>query len=214
MRDYLIDVLPLKIEASQLTESAGKNNGRLIIPNMIIQRANVPNKNRRIYPKRILEREMSSLVESIHKTGARGILGELDHPDSSVINLKNACLGVIDYRWKNNDMLGDVEVLHTPSGNILKEIILAGYVPGISSRGMGSVKNLHEQDDPDLVEVEDDFSLLCWDAVSDPSTHSAYFKEIKEGYNSKIVSKQYSKIDSTIQDIICELSGVCCLKDN
>lgn len=214
MRDYLIDVLPLKIEASQLTESAGKNNGRLIIPNMIIQRANVPNKNRRIYPKRILEREMDALVENIHKTGARGILGELDHPDSSVINLKNACLGVIDYRWKNNDMLGDVEVLHTPSGNILKEIILAGYIPGISSRGMGSVKNLHEQDDPDLVEVEDDFSLLCWDAVSDPSTHSAYFKEIKEGYNSKIVSKQYSKIDSTIQDIICELSGVCCLKDN
>lgn len=214
MKDYLIDVLPLKIEASQLTESSHKNNGRLIIPNMIIQRANVPNKNRRIYPKRILEREMNTLMETIHKTGARGVLGELDHPDSSVINLKNACLGVIDYRWKGNDMLGDVEVLHTPSGNILKEIILAGYVPGISSRGMGSVKNLHEQDDPDLVEVEDDFSLLCWDAVSDPSTHQAHFKEIKESYNSKIVSKQYSKVEATIQDIICELSGVCCLNNN
>lgn len=212
MKQLLIEVLPIKIEKSYLLESINGNDGRLVVRNMVIQRANVPNKNRRVYGRNILEREMSRVMEGIHKSGGKGLIGELDHPESNIVNLRNACVGILDYRWKENDLLGDVEVLNTPSGNILKEILLAGYVPGISSRGLGSVKQLYEQDDPDLVEVEDDFEIVTYDAVSDPSTHNAYFKEIRE--NRIIEQKEipYFKANQLMRDLICELSGVCCLK--
>ena len=212
MKQLLIDVLPIKIEKSTLLESIEGNNGRLIVKNMIIQRADVPNRNRRVYSRSILERETSKLMNGVRQAGSRGLIGELDHPESNVVNLKNACLGILDYRWKSNDQLGDVEVLNTPSGNILKEILLAGYVPGISSRGLGSVKNLYEQDEPDLVEVEDDFELVCWDGVSDPSTHNAYFKEIRENRESVIKNIPYQKANILMRDLICEISGICCLK--
>lgn len=212
MKQLLIDILPIKIEKSALTESISKNSGRLIIQNMIIQRANVPNKNRRVYSERILEREAGRLMAGIREAGNRGIIGELDHPESNIVNLRNACIGVLDYRWRGNDQLGDVEVLHTPSGNILKEILLAGYIPGISSRGLGSVKQLYEQDEPDLVEVEDDFELVCWDAVSDPSTHNAYFKEIREGRQINESKIPYYKANELMREILCEIGGVCCLK--
>lgn len=209
MKTKLIEVFPIKIEHSQLIESINKNDGRLIVKNMIIQRADVPNKNKRIYKRSLLEREASKLMEGLKVSGNRGIIGELDHPDSSIVNLKNACLGVLDIKWKGNDQLGDVEILKTPSGNILKEILLAGYVPGISSRGMGSVENVIYEGDDDVVEVQDDFELLTWDAVSDPSTHFAYFKEINEGFKPNI--KQYSKAEMLMQDLLCELGNQCCL---
>jgi len=218
MKQLLIETLPIKIEPSILRESVSKNNGRMIIENMIIQRADTPNKNRRIYSRPILERETSKLIEGVRKLGNRGIIGELDHPESNIVNLRNACLGVMDYRWRGNDMLGDVEILHTPSGNILKEILLAGYVPGISSRGLGSVKQLYEADDPDLVEVEDDFELVCWDAVSDPSTHDAYFKTVQPSFKNTVhenyqrQSNPYQKANGIMQSIICDISGVCCIK--
>jgi len=218
LKQLLIETFPLKIEKSTLLESISKNNGRLIVPNMIIQRADVPNKNRRVYSRRILERETGKLIENVRSMGNRGIIGELDHPESNIVNLKNACLGVLDYRWNGNDQLGDVEILHTPSGRILREIIDAGYIPGISSRGLGSVKQLYESDEPDLVEVEDDFELVCWDAVSDPSTHNAYFKTIQPTDKNTFhesnnrVSNKNQKIDLIIHDLICEMSGVCCLK--
>jgi hypothetical protein len=137
--------------------------------------------------------------------------------NSSTVSLKNACIGILDYRWNGNDQLGDIEILPTPSGNILRNILEAGYVPGISSRGMGSVRNLHENDDPDLVEVEDDFEMVTWDAVSDPSTHNAYFKELKEGRQLAESFKRkhpYQKASTIMQDIICSLSGVCCLQNH
>lgn len=135
--------------------------------------------------------------------------------NSEIVNLKNACLGVLDYRWKGNDMLGDVEILNTPNGKILREIYEAGYVPGISSRGMGSVSESYDGDG--VVEVEDDFSLLCWDAVSDPSSHNAYFKEIKEGKRLKEsynpIKNKNSKIDQLMQEILCEIgNNQCCWK--
>lgn len=182
---------------------------------MIIQRADVPNKNRRIYSRSILDREASKLMEGVRKSGNRGIIGELDHPESSVVNLKNACLGVLDIKWKGNDQLGDVEVLNTPSGNILKEILLAGYIPGISSRGMGSVESTIYEEEEDVVEVQDDFELLTWDAVSDPSTHNAYFKEIREGRNleENFNRNPNNKINSLIQEILCDLgNSTCCIK--
>ncbi len=183
---------------------------------MKIQQAENPNKNRRIYPRQILEREARKLFENCRKIESRGIIGELDHFDNSIINLKNACLGVLDYRWKGNDMLGDVEILNTPNGNILKEIITAGYVPGISSRGLGSVKELHEGEE-DIVEVDDDFELVCWDAVSDPSSHNAYFKEIREGRQLKenyqrTEKSKYFNAQQTMSQIMCELGNQCCWK--
>lgn len=214
MKQKLIEIFPIKIERSQITESVRVNDGRLIIPNMIIQRADVPNKNRRIYSKSILEREANKLMESLKSAGNRGIIGELDHPESNVVNLRNACIGIMDVKWRGNDQLGDVEVLNTPSGNILKEILLAGYVPGISSRGLGSVESAMYEGEDDVDEVQDDFELLTWDAVSDPSTHNAYFKSVKgsnsmhESYNRE-ENKQKNKIDDLIREIRCELSGVC-----
>jgi hypothetical protein len=214
LKKLLIETLPIRIEPSTLTESFAKNNGRLIVKNMKIQQADKPNKNRRIYSRPILEREAKRLFENCRQIESRGIIGELDHFDNSIINLKNACLGVLDYRWKGNDMLGDVEILNTPNGNILREIITAGYVPGISSRGMGSIRELNEEEG--LVEVEDDFELVTWDAVSDPSSQNAYFKEIresrqlKESFNGRNVNP--NNVDKLMQAIICELSGVCCIK--
>ena len=107
--------------------------------------------------------------------------------------------------------------MNTPSGNILKEILLAGYVPGISSRGLGSVESAFENDDPDVVEVQDDFEMVTWDAVSDPSTHNAYFKSVgstnRVQENVEKTQQPYiSKIDELMMQIRCELSGVCCIK--
>ena len=216
MKKLLIETLPIKLTANELHESSMKNNGRMIVKNMKIQQADQPNKNRRIYPRSVLEREARTLFENCRRIESRGIIGELDHFDNSQINLKNACLGVLDYRWKGNDMLGDVEILNTPNGNILKEIITAGYVPGISSRGMGSVKELHEGED-DVVEVDEDFELVCWDAVSDPSSHNAYFKEIREGrninesYQTQLNNNQ-NNIHKLMSEIMCELGNQCCWK--
>jgi hypothetical protein len=107
-----------------------------------------------------------------------------------------------------------IEFLNTPSGNILKEILMAGYVPGISSRGMGSVKQLYENDNPDMVEVEDDFEMVTFDAVSDPSTHSALFRSMNESRIRRSESypelPKYQKASVLITDIICNLSGACC----
>ena len=100
MKKLLIETFPIRIEKSTLRESVGKNNGRMIVPNMILQRANVPNKNKRIYGKNLLEREGNRLLKNVKEAGNRGILGELDHPESNVVELKNACIGVLDLKWK------------------------------------------------------------------------------------------------------------------
>lgn len=210
MKKLLIETFPIRIERTQLLESIDKNANRMIIPNMIIQRADVPNKNRRIYSRSLLEREASKLMESLRSAGNRGIIGELDHPESNVVNLRNACIGIMDIKWKGNDQLGDVEVLNTPSGNILREILLAGYVPGISSRGLGSVESAMFEGEEDVEEVQDDFELLTFDAVSDPSTHNAYFKEIREGRQPRDIQVHpYQKANDLMRDLLCELGGYC-----
>lgn len=217
------------MDRSTLLESARKNDGRLIIPNMKIQQADQPNKNKRVYGRRIIEREMARLMESKQQAGSRGIIGELDHPNTGgqtdgIISLKNACLGVIDWRWKGSDVIGDVEIFKdmtanktgygTPSGEILGNLILAGYTTGISSRGMGSIEQLQESDDPEIVEVQDDFELITYDGVSDPSSQNAYFRTIHESIDRSIKyqTNKYTMANELIRDIICNLSGVCCLK--
>ena len=108
-----------------------------------------------------------------------------------------------------DDVYGEVEILSTPAGNILKELFRNGITVGISSRGMGSV----QESGNGTVEVQDDFELLCWDFVSTPSTHGAFVRPIglNEGYNPKTATK-YKRLNEIISDIICTQSGICCLR--
>ena len=157
----------------------------------VMQRANARNGNGRIYGKEILQRE----VENYHKlVKERRALGELDHPDDSVINLKNASHLVIDVWWDGDDVMGKVEVLDTPSGRVLKSLAQSGVQLGISSRGLGSVKESHGD-----TLVEDDFVLICFDFVADPSTTGAFM--MKEHKRPNIFTKA-DKINRLLNDIL------------
>jgi len=189
---------------TQITEGISGNKNMVV--EGVVQRAEEFNHNGRRYPFEILKREVDKYIEGpINENRA---LGELDHPESSVINLKNASHNIKELYWDGNDLMGKIEVLPTPSGNILKELFNNKITVGISSRGMGSVKPLGEG----RVEVDDDFELLCWDFVSTPSTHGAFMKPtgLNEGRNH--TSNKYQKLNEIISDIICTQSGICCLK--
>lgn len=120
-----------------ILESIAKNQGRLIVSG-VLQRADAKNQNSRIYPKNILEREVTKYINT--EIAQNRAYGEPDHPESSVVNLKNVSHVVRECWWEGNDVVGKVEILNTPSGNILKELILADLTIGISSRGMGQLK--------------------------------------------------------------------------
>ena len=180
------------------------SEGRTIVKG-VLQRAEAPNQNERVYPKSILMREAKKYETLIKE---RRALGELDHPDSSVINLKNVSHNVREIHWEGNDLVGTVEILPTPSGNILKELFNNKITVGISSRGMGSVKQLGEG----RVEVDDDFELLCWDFVSTPSTHGAFMKPTGLNESRNYTTNKYTKLHEIVSDIICTQSGICCLR--
>jgi hypothetical protein len=134
----------------------------------------------------------------------RRALGELDHPESSVINLKNVSHNIKEIFWNGDDLMGVVEVLPTPSGNILKELLRAGILLGISSRGMGSVKPIGEN----KVEVGNDFELIGWDFVSNPSTHGAFMTPMNESVINQIgtdVCGDFCKAQDLMREIITEL---------
>ena len=130
-------------------------------------------------------------------------MGELDHPESSVVNLQNVSHNITEMHWEGKNLVGTVEVLGTPSGNILTELFKAGIKLGISSRGMGSVTPLDEGDGQ---KVGQDFELIAFDFVSNPSTHGAFLYPMKEGVEHKIVEGRtcgkYCKVESIINDII------------
>jgi len=156
-----------------------QDNGTYLVKG-ILQRAGAANQNNRRYPKSILERECKTYEQLIKE---RRALGELDHPDSPIINLKNVSHNIREISWDGDDVVGVVEVLSTPSGNILKELLKNNIRLGISSRGLGSVEEL-----PDgTVMVQEDFQLVGWDFVSNPSTHGAFMAPLQE-------SKQWAKI--------------------
>jgi len=161
----------------------------------VMQRASAKNQNGRVYSKTILERETGKYMDEFVKNG--NAYGELDHPESAVVSLKNASHIVKDLWWDGDDLMGKVELLNTPSGNIVKEIIKAGHTIGISSRGTGSVQQTNEGN----LEVQPDFELVCWDFVSNPSTHGAFMNPISLNEAKKKVSK-YMNLDSIINDIL------------
>lgn len=189
---------------SVLTEGRGDRN---LLVEGVIQRADSKNQNGRVYPKDILEREVEKYIQG--PISENRALGELDHPESMVINLKNVSHNIKKLWWNGDDLMGKIEVLPTPSGNILKELFINKITVGISSRGMGSVQSLGEG----TVEVQDDFELLCWDFVSTPSTQGAFMTPtgLSEGYKPQYDNK-YSKINTLISDIICSQAGICCIR--
>ena len=215
-KTLLVDYTLFEVSPQQINESMAQNNGRLIVSG-VLQRAEAKNQNGRIYPRETLVREAKKYSDSF--IAEKRALGELDHPDSSVVNLNNVSHNVLKIWWKGNDLLGEVEILcdrpgvaGTPSGNILKSLLYHGIKLGISSRGMGSVKELNEGQ----LEVQDDFELICWDFVSNPSTHGAFMHPaggvneglIKEG-TEKTIKNKYANVEKIITEIICETKGFC-----
>ena len=178
----------------QMITEALKGDGPVILKNVLLQRANAKNQNGRIYPLAILMREAKKYEELIRE---RRALGELDHPESPVVNLKNVSHNISEMWFNGDDVMGNLEILSTPSGNILKELLKNNIKLGISSRGLGSVKEIDET----TVEVEDDFSLVAWDVVSNPSTEGAYLTE-------SITMKRtnpWNKVNNLIYDFLAEI---------
>ena len=207
-KQVLIEYLAFKPSPQSLNEAKMNPTKNLVVEG-IVQRADAKNENGRVYPKAILHREVEKYISG--PIAQNRALGELDHPESSVISLKNVCHNIKQLRWEGDDLFGRIEILNTPSGNILRDLILNNITVGISSRGMGSVKQLGES----TVEVQDDFDLVCWDFVSTPSTHGAYMKPVSLAESKQYTQQntnQYSKINSLITDIICNQTGVCCIK--
>ena len=197
-RQLLVDYTLFEITPQQISESLTQNNGRLIVSG-VLQRAEAKNQNERIYPKEVLMREAKKYNTLIKE---RRALGELDHPESSVVNLNNVSHNVLEMGWNGNDLVGKVEVLSTPSGNILKELFKSGIKLGISSRGMGSVKEVMREGGNTL-EVQPDFELVAFDFVSNPSTHGAFLSPVNESVN-KVVTQKYSNVENIITTIIRE----------
>ena len=210
-KQVLIEYYAFKPSAQSLTEMKISTSKNLIVEG-VVQRADAKNQNGRVYPKDTLQREVEKYVEG--PIAENRALGELDHPDSSIINLKNVCHNITKLWWDGDDLMGRIEVLPTPSGNILKQLFINNITVGISSRGMGSVKPLGEG----TVEVQDDFELLCWDFVSTPSTQGAFMRPtgntMNESYDPTVIAKpsKYSKVNQLISEIICSQTGVCCIK--
>ena len=198
-KQLLVDYTLFEVSPQSINESLSQNNGKLVVKG-VLQRAESKNQNGRIYPKETLVREAQKYAGTFIKE--RRALGELDHPDSSVVNLNNVSHNVLDMGWSGDDLVGTVEVLSTPAGNILKELFKSGIKLGISSRGMGSVKEVMREGDNTL-EVQPDFELIAFDFVSNPSTHGAFLSPVNESKGSANPNK-FANIERIITDIITE----------
>lgn len=194
MKNLLVEYNAIQYSDQMLNEAADITKP-LILKHVILQRADAKNQNGRVYPKEILMREAKAYKDNF--VAQRRALGELDHPESPVVNLKNVCCNVVDMWSENDDVMGNIEILSTPSGNIVRELIKNNIRLGVSSRGMGSVQQIGEG----TVEVQEDFNLICFDIVSNPSTQGAF---INEQLTSKIVTP-YSRIDTLIYDFLSEV---------
>ena len=204
-KQLLVEYIPF-VPTGALNETSGAAYGIPggMVVKGVLQRAGAKNQNGRIYPKNILAREcIRYQKEYIDQNRA---LGELDHPESAVVNLNNVSHNVLKIWWDGDNLNGAVQVLDTPAGNILKSLFKSGITLGISSRGLGSVKELYRES---TVEVQEDFELICWDFVSNPSTNGAFMRPMNESNNknNKIINK-YGKVNDVITSILCD-DGKC-----
>jgi hypothetical protein len=188
LKQFLLDP-----QLESLSEGLKSKNGNPMVEG-ILATCEVKNGNGRYYSRELWEREMNSYKNLIDENRA---VGELDHPEDSVVNLKNVSHNITDYWWDGDNVMGKIEILPTPSGNILKALIESGITVGVSSRGMGSLKPVGE-----VQEVQDDFQLLCWDFVSTPSNPGSYMHLVKEGLDFSN-SNNYQKVNFIITEILC-----------
>ena len=198
MKKVLVETQLFKVNPVSLTEGKVSERGNPIVEG-VLATAEVKNGNGRYYSKDLWEREIDKYNELVKENRA---MGELDHPESQVINLKNVSHNIKDMWWDEDNVMGKIEILPTPSGNILKALIDNGITVGVSSRGMGSLKQVGE-----IMEVQDDFELLCWDFVSTPSNPGSYMHLVKEGLDFSKQDK-YINVNSIISEILCS-NGQC-----
>ena len=197
MKQVLIETIPFSVSPISLTEGLKAPSGNPMVQG-ILATAEVKNGNGRYYPREIWDKEIDRYQEVVKENRATG---ELDHPDSTIINLKNVSHIIREIWWDGDKVMGKLEILPTVSGNILKALIDNNVMVGVSSRGMGSLKQIGE-----TMEVQDDFELLCWDFVSTPSNPGSYMNLVKEGKENQ--AYQYTKVNSLLTEILCA-NGTC-----
>lgn len=190
-KQLLVDVITLQILPQVLKQAIENPNAPLKIRG-VIQRANAKNHNGRIYPLNILKRQVEKYQQAIREYRATG---QLDHPQSQIVSLKNVSHRITEAHWQGEQLVGTLQILPTPNGNIAKNLILAGIKLGISSRGLGSVRRV---DDYDM--VQDDFQLISFDLVAEPSTKGAYLHAVNQSIQQK--QDKYSKINGLISQIL------------
>tara|TARA_R110000824_G_scaffold135561_1_gene298891 strand:- start:1831 stop:2460 length:630 start_codon:yes stop_codon:yes gene_type:complete len=161
----------------------------------ILQKGGVVNGNRRMYPPELIVREINNYKKLVAENRA---LGELDHPDNNIISLEKVSHRVTAVWMEGNVAMGKVQVLNTPAGKILQQLVKGGCKMGISSRGMGSVR-----EEGDVTVVEDDFQLICFDFVSDPSTSDAFMMQESKNFQERIMTED-DKINRLMNDILIQ----------
>tara|TARA_B100000965_G_scaffold183207_1_gene152909 strand:- start:1239 stop:1862 length:624 start_codon:yes stop_codon:yes gene_type:complete len=204
MKNLIVDYIPFEISREQVNEAIKENDGKLVVRG-VLQRAEAKNQNGRVYPSEILQREAKNYNEGFIKQ--KRALGELDHPDSSVVNLANVSHNITEMHFEGDNLIGTVEILTTPSGNILRELFKNGIKLGISSRGLGSVETVTEgPNDQPVQKVGNDFELIAFDFVSNPSTHGAFMYPMNESVDKTQTQGRtcgtYCKAEDIINKII------------
>jgi hypothetical protein len=206
-KQILIETRQFKPNPVTITEVSGDLGGNIMVEG-ILATVEVKNGNGRYYKKDLWEREIDNFQKKINQKSTE-TCGELDHPDSQIINLKNASHAIRSLRWDGDEIIGTVEIFCDPgdkgtnSGRIAGALVRNGLMIGISSRGMGSLKQVGE-----IMEVQDDFELLTWDLVSNPSNPDSWMlnSSLNEGKSSPF--NPYQKVDSIITEILCA-NGTC-----
>ena len=182
----LTEWTPLSYTVEMIKESKDSHAGKILLKG-ILQKSDTLNQNGRVYPRAILEREVRNYQKFIRENRA---LGECDHPDSSVVELKNASHIIREAHMDNDVCYGTVELLNTPSGKILQSLVESGVTLGISSRGVGSTRR-----EGDTTIVQEDFQLICFDIVSEPSTPGAFMMNEGKKVQTKDLDKFFTKTD-------------------
>lgn len=206
MSNILKEYYPLVLTTQQLNEAMDVTSGApMVIKKILLQKANTENRNRRIYPRNVLEREINKYNSDMVKT--RRALGELDHTENMTVNLKNASHIITEMWWEGDEVYGNIEILdgeEFPAGRIAAGLLRRKIPVGISSRALGSVTEANG-----VSMVNDDLALGCFDLVSYESTIGSTLN-LNEG--AVVKSNKYDKLDQIIYDIICNNSGACACK--
>ena len=203
-KKLLMECMTFEIDDNLLKESIS-NPTKPFRVRGLVQRKGVKNQNGRVYPDDVLDKSVNDYVNTF--INEKRAVGELDHAETEVVNLKNVSHNIVGLKWNGNDLIADIDVLTTPSGNILRELFKCNIRVGISSRGTGSVRKLSESS----VEVNNDYSIICWDFVSNPSVQGAFMAPVEqislaEGIVKNPITNRWERTDELIYNILSELN--------